>query len=143
MLCQTCSLSLQLTTRSGLGIGAYTGLTHLFINTVVLGVLYGGGYMMQRCAHSRFCLLADIDLYGAGLLGALSLFLYINMYMYIYIREIFLFRLVIIAHLALARSEMLSAGGLMTFLVSTQTVERSLSNMSILFGQARGLTKVF
>ena len=71
--------SQELNSALGFGIGIYTGLTHLFINSTILGVLYGGGALMQR--------------------------------------------------------NMLTAGDLMTFLVSTQTVERSLSSMSILFGQ--------
>ena len=38
---------------AGFGIGIYTGLTHLFINATVRGVLYGGGALMQRSVFSH------------------------------------------------------------------------------------------
>ena len=61
------------------GIGVFTAGSHLFLNGVVLGVVYYGGMLMSR-------------------------------------------------------SE-LTAGDLMRFLVSTQTIQRALSNTSVLFGQ--------
>lgn len=75
----------------GLGIGLFQAGTNLFLNGLVLGTLYFGGYLMS-------------------------------------IHE-------------------LNAGNLMSFLVATQTIQRSLAQLSLLFGQfVKGLqagTKVF
>ncbi len=62
----------------GLGIGLFQGATNLFLNGIVLGTIYYGGYLMS--------------------------------------------------------SDELSAGDLMSFLVATQTIQRSLTQISLLFG---------
>ena len=64
----------------GLGIGLFQGGVNLFLNSVVLGTLYYGGYLMSE--------------------------------------------------------QRLTPGDLMSFLVATQTIQRSLGQMSLVFGQA-------
>ena len=64
----------------GLGIGLFQGGVNLFLNSVVLGTLYYGGYLMSEAR--------------------------------------------------------LTPGDLMSFLVATQTIQRSLGQMSLVFGQA-------
>ncbi|KAL8614380.1 ATP-binding cassette, sub-B (MDR TAP), member 8 [Nucella lapillus] len=71
---QARTLNIQL----GLGIGAFQALANIFLNTIVLGSMYTGGWLI-------------------------------------------------------ARGE-LSAGDLMSFLAASQTIERSLGQMSLLFG---------
>ncbi len=63
----------------GWGIGLFQAATNVFLNGIVLGTLYYGGYLLS--------------------------------------------------------SNQLSAGDLMSFLVATQTIQRSLAQMSLLFGQ--------
>ncbi len=65
--------------RLGLGIGLFQAATNVFLNGIVLGTLYYGGYLLS--------------------------------------------------------SDRLTAGDLMSFLVATQTIQRSLAQMSLLFGQ--------
>uniref|UniRef100_A0A1B6CLY8 Mitochondrial potassium channel ATP-binding subunit n=1 Tax=Clastoptera arizonana TaxID=38151 RepID=A0A1B6CLY8_9HEMI len=72
---ESCRLQEQL----GIGIGLFQAGTNLFLNGLVLGTLYMGGYLMA--------------------------------------------------------SQDLSAGHLMSFLVATQTIQRSLTQLSLLFGQ--------
>lgn len=71
--------------KLGLGIGAFQGMTNIFLNMVVLGSMFAGGWLIS--------------------LGELS------------------------------------AGDLMSFLVATQTIQRSLAQMSVLFGtMVRGMS---
>lgn len=77
--------SRQMTSKLGLGIAVFQGLSNIALNGVILGVLFTGGYMMS--------------------------------------------------------CKQLTPGDLMSFLVATQTIERSLAHMSLLFGQAvRGMS---
>ncbi|EGD83662.1 multidrug resistance protein 1 [Salpingoeca rosetta] len=74
----------RLASKLAFGIGVFTGGSHLFLNGVVLGVIYYGGVLMSR--------------------------------------------------------DEMTAGDLMRFLVSSQTIQRALSNTSVLFGQVvRGM----
>lgn len=75
---QQLELSRQLNIKLGVGIGAFQGLANIFLNTIILGSMFAGGWLISR--------------------GELN------------------------------------AGDLMSFLVSTQMIERSLAQMSILFG---------
>ncbi|XP_025905664.1 ATP-binding cassette sub-family B member 8, mitochondrial, partial [Nothoprocta perdicaria] len=75
----------RLSTRLGLGIAAFQGLSNVALNGIVLGTIFVGGSLMAGDA--------------------------------------------------------LSPGDLMSFLVAAQTVQRSMANISILFGQVvRGLS---
>ena len=69
----------RLNERLGLGIGLFQGGVNLFLNGVVLGTLYYGGYLLSN--------------------------------------------------------QQVTPGDLMSFLVATQTIQRSLGQMSLLFGQ--------
>ncbi|XP_076450266.1 mitochondrial potassium channel ATP-binding subunit-like [Babylonia areolata] len=82
---QELELSRQLNIRLGLGIGAFQALANIFLNTIVLGSIYAGGWLI-------------------------------------------------------AQGE-LSAGDLMSFLAASQTIERSMGQMSVLFGNmVRGMS---
>ena len=83
----------------GMGIGLFQGATNLFLNGIVLGVLYGGAQMIKT---------------GVRVL----LFSY---FFFFYILQF--------------QGEM-SPGALMSFLVSAQTIQKSLSQLSIVFGNA-------
>lgn len=74
----------RLNVQLGVGIGLFQGGSNLFLNGIVLGVMYTGGKLIA--------------------------------------------------------AQKLSSGDLMSFLVASQTIQRSLSNMSLVFGQyVRGI----
>nr|KAG5692158.1 hypothetical protein BaRGS_020706 [Batillaria attramentaria] len=75
---QELELSRRMNMKLGIGIGAFQGVANVFLNSIILGSMFAGGWLIS--------------------LGELN------------------------------------AGDLMSFLVATQMIERSLAQMSILFG---------